>query len=333
MKILVIGGTGLLGSEAVKVLSAGGHELSVLAKDAQQLGHLLPPDTKLLEYDLYGLDETELAALLQGQEAVIFAAGIDERLSAKAPIIELFRKYNNEILRKILRVIPAAGVKQLVVCGSYFTYFNRRMPEFQLAEKHPYIRSRLEQLQLCLAADNGCENVAVLELPYIFGVQEGRKPVWVFLVEMLRKMPLATYFPKGGTAMLTARQVGRALADAALNNRGKHAYPVAAANLCWKEMLSLMHRGMGQAKRKVITIPDSWFRIGTYFVRAKQRRQGIEGGLDLPAFSPFMCKEAFIPLDEVKLDLGEDDIAAAIIASTAQSLAYIKGETMVEMRA
>lgn len=35
-------------------------------------------------------------------------------------------------------------------------------------------------------------NVAVLELPYIFGTQPGRKPVWVFLVESIRKMPGVT---------------------------------------------------------------------------------------------------------------------------------------------
>ena len=36
-------------------------------------------------------------------------------------------------------------------------------------------------------ADDGFD-VAVLELPYIFGTQPGRKPVWVFLVENIRSM-------------------------------------------------------------------------------------------------------------------------------------------------
>ena len=35
-------------------------------------------------------------------------------------------------------------------------------------------------------------NVAVLELTYIFGTQPGRKPVWIFLVESIRKMPGVT---------------------------------------------------------------------------------------------------------------------------------------------
>lgn len=35
-------------------------------------------------------------------------------------------------------------------------------------------------------------NVTVLELPYIFGTQPGRKLVWIFLVESIRKMPGVT---------------------------------------------------------------------------------------------------------------------------------------------
>lgn len=50
-------------------------------------------------------------------------------------------------------------------------------------------------------------SVGVLELPYIFGTQPGRKPVWVFLVEQVRQMKGATLYPRGGTTMVTVRQV------------------------------------------------------------------------------------------------------------------------------
>ena len=52
--------------------------------------------------------------------------------------------------------------------------------------------------------------VGVLELPYIFGTQPDRRAVWVIIIEQLQrfsKRPF-TMYPKGGTAMLTVRQVG-----------------------------------------------------------------------------------------------------------------------------
>ena len=45
MKIFMIGGTGLLGSEAAKELIARGHEVSSLALPPLPTGAVLPPST------------------------------------------------------------------------------------------------------------------------------------------------------------------------------------------------------------------------------------------------------------------------------------------------
>ena len=47
MKVFMIGGTGLLGSQAAKELIARGHEVSSIALPPLPEGALLPPEMKL----------------------------------------------------------------------------------------------------------------------------------------------------------------------------------------------------------------------------------------------------------------------------------------------
>ena len=52
MKVFMIGGTGLLGSEAAKVLISRGHEVTALALPPLPEGAVLPPEMKI-EYGNY----------------------------------------------------------------------------------------------------------------------------------------------------------------------------------------------------------------------------------------------------------------------------------------
>ena len=52
MKVFMIGGTGLLGSEAAKELIARGHEVTSIALPPLPAGAVLPPEMKI-EYGNY----------------------------------------------------------------------------------------------------------------------------------------------------------------------------------------------------------------------------------------------------------------------------------------
>jgi dihydroflavonol-4-reductase len=84
-------------------------------------------------------------------------------------------------------------------------------------------------------------DVSVLELPYIFGAQPGRKPVWVFLVEQIQKMKGATFYPAGGTTMVTVKQVGQCIAGALERGRGGKNYPIGYYNLPRKSWQTRTH--------------------------------------------------------------------------------------------
>ena len=182
----MIGGTGLLGSEAAKQLIERGHEVTSIALPPLPAGAVLPPEMKI-EYGNYlEMTDDEIRAHFKGCEGFVFAAGVDERVEGPSPIYNLYKKYNIDPVKRLLKLAKECGVKHSVILGSYFSYFAKTHPEWKLTKYHPYIRSRIDQEETAMSfAGNGFD-VAVLELPYIFGTQPGRKPVWVFLVENIR---------------------------------------------------------------------------------------------------------------------------------------------------
>ena len=133
-----------------------------------------------------------------------------------------------------MTIAKECGVKKAVILGSYFSYFTKKFPEMELTKKHPYIRSRIEQEKTALKFMRTAKDVAVLELPYIFGTQPGRKPVWVILVEQTN-MPKVTLYPKGGTTMVTVGRFLRLLWEPPQRQR-RRGIPDRLYNLTWDEL-------------------------------------------------------------------------------------------------
>ena len=160
-------------------------------------------------------------------------------------------------------------------------------------------------------------DVAVLELPYIFGTQPGRKPVWVFLVENIRGMKGATMWPKGGSTMVTVKQVGQAIAGALERNKGGFCYPIGYYNYSWKQLLRVCHKTMGVPNKKIVTIPDWMYALGGLQIMQDYKKRGIQGGLHMVKFAKIQCNWLYIDksLGCDFLGVEPDDIDAAIADS------------------
>lgn len=331
MKVFMIGGTGLLGSEAARVLIERGHEVTSVALPPLPQGASLPPEMKI-EYGNYmEMTDEQIRAYMTGCDGFIFAAGVDERVEGPAPIYELFKKYNIDPLARLLKIAKECGVKHVSICGSYFAYFAKTMKDKELTRWHPYIRSRIDQEEMALSFADESFDVAVLELPYIFGTQPGRKPVWVFLVEQIRSMKKFTMYPKGGTTMVTVHQVGQALAGALEYNKGGNAYPIGYYNMTWKEMLAIVHKHMGCPGKKIITIPNWMYAMGGKKIMKEQKAAGHEGGLHMVKFTDLQCSNLFIDksLGCEKLHVEPDDIDAAIGDSIHLCIEVLDGKAKV----
>ncbi len=94
MKVFMVGGTGLIGSEAARELINRGHEVSSIALPPLPEGEVLPEAMRIDFANYMELTDQELKAYLEGVEGLVFAAGIDERVEGPPPIYELFKKYN-----------------------------------------------------------------------------------------------------------------------------------------------------------------------------------------------------------------------------------------------
>jgi len=334
MKVYMIGGTGLLGSQAAKELLERGHEVTTMSLNAPP-GAKLPAGMKVEYGDYMKLSDDELRARLSGYEGFVFAAGVDERIEVPPPSYDFFKKHNVDNFKRIITLAKESGAKHAVVCGSYFSHFDKVRPKENYTKWHPYIRVRREQEEVCMKMAGPKFDVAVLELPYIFGAQPGRKPVWAFVVKMLRKMKPVAFFCKGGTAMVTVKQVGQAIAGALERNRGGKCYPIGYYNLTWREWLKIFYKHMGYPKKKIITLPTWMFKFGLRAMRNKQKKHGLEGGVHMVKFSRLQCTKQFIDksLGCEPLGVKPDDLDAAIGESVRLSLDILdKKVEVVEMK-
>lgn len=314
MKVCMIGGTGLLGSQAAAELISRGHQVKAIALPPLPAGAVLPPEMEI-EYGNYlEMSDDEIKKMFEGCEGFVFAAGVDERVEGPAPIYDLYKKYNIDPIYRLLAIAKEVGVKHVAICGSYFSYFAKARPQMELTKHHPYIRSRIDQENAAMSFADDDFNVAVLELPYIFGTQPGRKPVWVFLVESIRKMPGVTMWPKGGSTMVTVKQVGQAIAGAIERNKGGNCYPIGYYNYDWKQLLAVCHKYLGTPNKKIVTIPNWMYAIGGKNIEKDYKKRGIQGGLDMVKYTDLQCSNLFIDkeLGCVPLGVEDDDIDAAI---------------------
>ncbi len=292
MRVLIVGGTGLLGYHATLELLARGHNVSLLALPPLPAAGLFPEGVSILLQDLNTIDDKGLADLLSGADGVVFAAGVDDRVTPKAPAYPYFHEHNVEVTRRLAGLCRQSGVKRFVILGSYFAYFHRLWPHMELTRHHPYIRSRVEQTREAQAAGGDELAVITLELPYIFGTMPGRKPLWVPLIRYaVSRMPL--FYPRGGTTCVTVKQVAQAIAGAVEKGEADACYPIGGENLTWVQLLNRITRLAGKPKR-VITLPDGLVRAGAAFLKAFHRLQGVESGLDPVQFINLQTAQTFI---------------------------------------
>ena len=337
MKVFMIGGTGLLGCEAARIFIERGHQVKSVALPPLPEGAPIPKEMELEFCNIYEKSDDEIKAIMAGCDCFVFAAGIDERVEFPAPVYDAYYKYNIAPLKRILPLCKEIGMKNAVILGSYFAYAAKEWPEMELTKKHPYIKSRIDQEEVAFSFADENFDVAVLELPYIFGTQPGRKPVWVILIEqikMMDKLPM-TMYPGGGTAMLTVRQVGEVIVGAAEKSKGAKAWPISMYNQTWVEFLKIVYaaRGMGE-NRKILSIPAWMMRMGLGKVKKEYAEKGIESGIDVDGLADIMARNLFIDRKySVELGATEDDIKAAITDSIKVSQAVYDGTAkLLEMK-
>ncbi len=110
LSIVVLGGTGFLGTRLVARLIKDGHEVTVLSRDRELHKHLLVlPGLTLENCDVY--QEAQLSERFRGKDVVINLVGIrNERWFGGAG----FRRAHTELTQHVLHAARSAGVTRLL---------------------------------------------------------------------------------------------------------------------------------------------------------------------------------------------------------------------------
>ncbi len=244
---------GYIGWHVVDALLRDGHQVSVVGRSPNPN---LPVDVVFHQADASDMVSADWDPILDGHDALVFAAGVDSRAQAPRPSVAYFYRHNVEAVSRLMDAARRVGIRSAVIHGSYNVTLNRQRPELRLAERHPYIASRVDQaVEARKAAGPGC-SVAVLEIPYVFGSTPGRPSQFAYMVPWFSggtRVPLMA--PPGGTALVTAAAIGTATCTA-ITSRLNGDYPVAQANLSWFELVSRLARAAGHPRpHKVRRLP------------------------------------------------------------------------------
>ncbi|KAB1946090.1 NAD(P)H-binding protein [Micromonospora sp. ALFpr18c] len=284
MRILVVGGSGLIGAHVVDVLRERGHAATTVARTAQ------PGVDHLVDVDAASIDE--LRALLAGHDGVVYATRTDEQRPLPKPIYPRFRRDNVEPVVRLFTAARQEGLTRGVVMGSYYTYFDRLHPQWRLAERHTYIRCRVEQAVEGRAAAGPDLPIAVLELPFVFGRAGDRLPNWAGPLDRWARSRTPLVAPTGGTAATSARSVAEIAVDALEQARGDD-IPVADENLTWTDMIGRIAEAVGR-RRRVARMPSGAARAALRLGGALQALGRKESGVNPSHLPDLLLADLFV---------------------------------------
>ncbi len=303
MRVLVIGGTGFIGYHATHELSRRGHQVTVLGLPPAPPKGTFPETVSIELHNIDQLEDRELDSLLSVYEAVVFAAGADDRSVPASPAAEFFYEANVKSAVRLTAASLRAGVKRFVLLGSYFTHFDRVWPHMELAKHHPYIASRKQQQELCTTIAGTDMALVALELPYVFGAMPGVVPLWSPLVSYVRSgAPL--FYTNGGSNMVSVTSVAEAIAGACEDVNESRIFQVGERNVLWTELLKELCAITNRSDDTVHIIPDGSVNRLSWLVDALHTMQGRESGLHASHFSRVQTSCAFFDIQESQQALG-----------------------------
>ncbi|NEW27164.1 NAD-dependent epimerase/dehydratase family protein [Nocardia cyriacigeorgica] len=244
MKILIVGGTGMIGAHAALHLREHGNEVTVAARnrlDSRSPVHDFP--VLIGDYTEQTFTATQLAAF----DAIVFAAGQDFRhMGRGADESQFWQKTQSEGVPRFAALAKAAGVHRFVQIGSYYHHVR---PD--LADALPYVAARRAADEGARALADESFNVSTLNPPNILGAISGRS------AKRYRKLfswaagtepQIPDFAPPGGTNYMSARSLAQAIRGALQHAEPGRAYLIGDENLTFREYFQMLVDAAGGSR-------------------------------------------------------------------------------------
>ncbi|OCC22980.1 nucleoside-diphosphate sugar epimerase [Croceicoccus estronivorus] len=241
MKILVVGGTGMIGGHAALYLKSLGHDVSIAGRRPPQ------ETTELAKLPFVQgdfMEGTFTKDQLAPFEAVVFAAGNDIRhLPKGAKFGEHVLRSNAECVPKFAALCRDAGVKRFVHIGSFYPHV---APE--LLETNDYIRSRKLAVDGIIALATPDFHVCSLDAPFVVGTVPGMSlPMFETYTRYAegKLEGMEPFGPAGGTNFISCRSLSEAIAGALERAENGKAYLVGDENLSFADYFGMFFKAAG----------------------------------------------------------------------------------------
>lgn len=241
MKILVVGGTGMIGGHAAIHLREQGNEVTVAARKAPAEGTAMA-DMPLLRGD-YTKGDFSVDQLL-GFDALVFAAGHDVRhLPEGADDATYWDEVNSHAIPRFFELAREAGIRRAVYVGSFYPQV---APE--LIDSVAYVRSRHLSDEGVRALATADFQVCSVNAPFVAGTVPGLpSPMFAaytqYALGNMEGMPV--FGPAGGSNFISTLSLAQAIWGALQRGESGKAYLVGDENLTFAEYFQLFFRAAG----------------------------------------------------------------------------------------
>jgi len=243
MKVLVVGGTGLIGGDIALLLTRCGHEVTLMSRKPTTVPGLAELPFLAADYVADDLSDGRLA----GFDALVFSAAADIRNLPQDGSITpeaFYRQANDEAVPRFFEQAREAGVRHAVLIGSFYP---------QVAPERvgvcPYVTSRYNTDCKVRAMSSGDFRVCSLNAPFVLGRIPGLQvPHIDAMVAYARgQIPGAPVFaPRGGSNHISSRSLAQATLHALERGESGRGYLVGDQNFSWKEYLELWFAAVGR---------------------------------------------------------------------------------------
>ncbi|MDO7836347.1 NAD-dependent epimerase/dehydratase family protein [Sphingobium sp. HBC34] len=239
-RILVVGGTGLIGGAIALHLHGLGHQVTVMGRRAAPKGAL---DAVAFLQGSYGdeaIDEKRLAAF----DTLVFAAGNDLR---QVPLDDTerthFHQANTIGVPSFIGRAKRAGMNCAVYVGTYYP----QLVDPQIVASEPYLRSRLAAEKAVLAMSDDRFRICCLNAPFVPGMVQGVSSLPIdMLVRFLLDQGDDAWIIPGGSNFISANAFAEAAAGAIERGEGGASYLMGDENWTYEHYCNLLLEGMGR---------------------------------------------------------------------------------------
>jgi len=240
MKILIVGGNGMVGGHAALELKKRGHDVTLASRTAPAAG---TPLGSLPSARIDYVNEPPDTGLLSLFDTLVFAAGNDVRhVPEGVPEADHWKRANGEAVPAFFAAAKAAGVKRAILIGSFYP---QAAPE--LVAGNPYVAGRKMADDGARALSDDSFFVLSLNAPIIIGHVPGLLiPAYdAYARWALGQLPLPRRVPPGGSNVISTDTLTDAIVGALDRGNNGRAYLIGDENLTWAELMGAFFRAAG----------------------------------------------------------------------------------------